>query len=848
MVNNREMTERVHISGLTSAQITERRGQGLGNDVKLTTSRTNADILKTNLLNPVSLILLPIGIGLWLAGDINNAITTLGLVVFNTGIGIIQELRAKKQLDQIALLAQAKVTVIRNGSEQQIDPSELVQGDVLVIRAGDQIPVDGVITGEGRIEVDESALTGESDSVAKFTGDTVLSGSFCVIGESIIEGTGVGEKSFANAMAKNAREFKMEMTPLQKDVNFILRGLLLIVLFYSFLAVLSLFVQTQPLDSWLRVMSVITGAVSAGLLTMITLNYSWGAVKISQKGSLVQQIYAVESLSNVTVLCTDKTGTLTANKIVYNDVYAAGIDKSELKSALADFASSATTSNNTTEAIVAGLPGSRRSICDEVLFSSARKWSALVFDDAPDRHGAYVLGALEMLQDNLTIDAGAVAQLQQWSEAGLRVLVFARNLETKTFHAAGDEPMLPNLELIGVVSFSDELRPHLQETLAAFAANDVRLKVISGDNPQTVAALAKQAGLLADLQAVSGPELADMGPAEFAQTAQTATVFGRITPEQKEALVEALRDQGEYVAMIGDGVNDVLSLKKANMGIAMESGSTATRSVSDMILMNDSFEALPLALDEGYRIINSIQNILKLYLVKVLAMLLIIIAIEVPELGFPFTPAQNLVVSIFATSIPTFILAVAATSARQKATLFKSIIHFTIPAVLGVFLIGILIYVFAFLYMQPDAANETVTPEVSMLLEKYSGSDFNSLNENEIKSLTGRLYAQTALTTFFVFSGIILMLFAQPPLSWFVGGSPYNGNKTPLIAAIILLIVFFILMAIPSVRTFNELVQMPNWITALIAVATVVWMILQRAAWRANLFERFLGIDVPVDA
>jgi len=839
------------MSGLTSAQVAERRAEGLGNDFELATSRSNKDIVKANILNPVSLLLAGVGVSMALVGDFRNAIGQLFLVVFNTTIGIIQEVRAKKQLDQIALLAQAKINVMRDGSKQQVDPSELVYGDLLVIQAGDQIPVDGAITGDGRIEVDESALTGESDLVARVTGDKILSGSFCVTGETLVEATGVGEKSFANELTKNAREFTMELTPLQKGVNRILRFLLLIVIFYTFLAVLSFLIQSLPVESFLEVLVVIMSALSTGLLSMITINYTWGAVKIGQKGAVVQQVNAIESLSNVTVLCTDKTGTLTANKIVYHDVYAIGIDKRELESALGDFAASATTTNKTTEAILDGLPGTRRAISDEVVFSSERKWSALAFDDHA-RQGVYVLGALEMLEEHLAVGANedaklqaAVAKLKAWSEAGLRVLVFARNMEVMTLHTGEEEPLLPHLELIGVISFSDELRPHLMQTLDAFTDNDVQLKIISGDNPQTVAALARQAGLPGDLQMVSGPELAKMDSSEFAHTARTATVFGRISPDQKEALVEALREQGEYVAMVGDGVNDVLSLKKANIGIAMEGGSTAARSVSDMILMKDSFEAMPDALAEGQRIINSIQNLLKLYLVKVFALLLIIIAIEVPEIGFPFAPMHVALISVIATGLPAFILAITATSVRQNLTIEKITMHFTIPAAIGVFIFGLLIYTSVYLFMEGDFADRAITTEFVTALENYTSIDIDMLNEAGIKSLAARLYAQTALATFFVFSGIILMLFAQPPLRWFVGGSPYHGNKTPLIAAIILLVVFFVMMAIPGVRTIFQMVRLPIWMTASITVATIVWMVLQRAAWRANLFERFLGIDVP---
>lgn len=833
------------MTGLTGSQILERRRQGLGNDVKLSTSRTYKDIIMTNVFNPVNIVLYAIGFGMMLVGDFKSAFATVMLVIFNATVGIIQEVRAKKQLDQIALLAVAKVTVRREGQEQQVDPSELVQGDILIIRAGDQIPVDGTVVGEGKMEVDESALTGESDLIGKTTGDQVLSGSFCVTGENLVKATGVGEKSFANELTKNAREFKLELTPLQREVNRLLRLILLIVAFFAILAVLALFVLNLPVDIWLQIIAVIAGSVSAGLLTLITLNYSWGAVRIGQQGGLVQQINAIESLSNVTVLCTDKTGTLTANKIKYNDVYPVSIDKQALQQQLADFAASAGSTNKTSQAIIEGLPGDKRTVTDEVPFSSARKWSALAFDD-PALKGAYVLGALEMLQDSFTIDDATLNQLHTWSDQGLRVLVFAHHPDVTTLHDENEEPVLPPLTLLGLISFSDELRPHLQETINAFTENGVRLKVISGDNPQTVAALAKQAGLPGDLQAISGPELAEMSEVEFAQTAAKATVFGRITPQQKEALVDALRAQGEYVAMMGDGVNDVLSLKKANMGVAMESGSTATRSVAAMILLGDSFEAMPKAFTEGQRIVNSIQDILKLFMATVFALLLLIIGISFLQIGFPFTTLQSTLLSFFARGAPPLILAVVASAGRMRGNLYSNIMHFTLPSAFLIFLFGLLIYIGTFFVIQNQLADVVVTPEQLVEIGKNAGKDFSNLTPEEFKSRATVFSAQTALTTFFVLTGIMLMVFAAPPVKWLAGGAPYKGNRLPTIAAVVLVIGYLIILSMPRLRFFFDLVNLPAAINIGVVVITLIWIFVQRAAWRSRLFEKFLDLEDSV--
>ena len=832
-------------TGLTAAEAQTRRQQGAGNAVKLKSSRSLGDILKTNVFSPVNVVLYAIGAGMILVGDWRSAVTTVMLVVFNAVVGIVQEMAAKRKLDKIALLARTTITVRRDGQDQPIDPAELVLGDILVIHAGDQMPVDGVIVDDGKLEMDESALTGESDAIDKATGDTVLSGSFCITGRALVQATKVGEQSFANQLTKNARQFKLEQTPLQRDVNRLLRILLLVVVFYGILLVLALWVLNLRVDDWLQALAVITGSISAGLLVFITLNYSWGAVRIGQQGGLVQQINAVESLSNVTVLCTDKTGTLTANKIRYDDALAVGIDKATLEQRLAVFAASATSTNKTTEAIVEWRQGSKGKVVDEVPFTSALKWSALAFDDtAAGMSGAYVLGALEMLRGHLTVDPAVRQQVATWSDAGLRVLVLANNPDVKTLHDAQGEPALPPLTLLGVISFSDELRPHLHETLEAFAKNGVKIKVISGDNPQTVSALAKQAGLPGDLTAVSGPELATMSQAEFTSHAVQDTVFGRITPQQKEALVDALRTQGAYVAMIGDGVNDVLSLKKADIGIAMESGSTATRAVAGIVLLGDSFEALPKAVTEGQRIVASIQNILKTYMVTVLALLLLITAIGVLQMGFPFTTAQNTMMSFFARGAPPAILSLTAVAALNRTRLSTNILHFTLPAAFLLFFFGLLLYTGAFFVTQRGLTTIELTPEMVGIIERTARVAPGSLSNEELYTTAVRYSAQTALVTFFVLTGILLMVFADPPTRWFAGGSPFqHGQWLSTAGAVALIVGYYVVLLVPALREFFELVPLPTSFHVAILVTTVLWIFLQRYVWRANLLERFL--DIP---
>jgi cation-transporting ATPase E len=827
--------------GLTSAEVAARRQQGLTNAVQIKTSRSLRDIVMGNVFNPPNLMLYVIGIGMILTHDVGSSLGAVGLVLINTLVGIAQEVSVKRQLDKIALLTQIKVKVVRDGDEQLIDPGDIVLGDVLVLQPGDQIPVDGELLDGSKIEVDESALTGESDLVPKTGGERVLSGSFCVTGTGLVQATGVGESSFANSVTKNARQFKLERTPLQRDVSRLLRFLLLVVLNLILLAMLSLLVTDIPLPVWLRALSVIAGMVSAGLLTLITLNYSWGAVRIAQKGALAQQINAVEALSNVTVLCCDKTGTLTTNKIQYQETYPIGMERRTVEDLLAHFAASNATANTTAQALIDALHGTRCRVADEIPFASARKWSALVFDEPPLK-GVYVLGAAEMLRDQMALTDEAQRYIDTWSNEGLRVLVFGRNPDVMTLHGSSGEPNLPHLTLIGVLCFRDELRPHLPEMLAAFRRNHVQIKIISGDNPQTVAALARQAGFDGDLKTVSGTELAAMSPGDFASTAAQATVFGRIAPQQKEALVDALKHQGQFVAMIGDGVNDVLSLKRANVGIAMESGSAATRSVAAMVLRHDSFEAMPPALTEGQRTVSSIENVLKLYFVSVLALVPLIVGTTTLGLGFPYTALQSTLLSIFARGVPPLVLSLSARPSQHRGTITRSLVRFTLPASLVLFVFGLLVYVGTYLVVKGSLMNVAVSPQMIAELGQRTHEIYDVHTPTAFVKTVAMLASQTTLTMFLSLTGILLMLFAAPSTPWLaVAARPVRG-RLPMIAAALLIAAFVGVPLIPPLSNAFELMPLPPLAYVVVGLVTIIWMLVQREVWRGRWLERFLDL------
>lgn len=831
-------------TGLTEAQVLERRARGQGNDVPLATSRSYGEIIRQNVFNFINIILFVIGVALVSLNRIGDAVLSVGLITLNVIIGVIQEIRAKRQLDQIALLTRPRAHVLRDGSEKEVDPSEIVLDDILVAKAGDQIVVDGVVIGPGKLDVDESLLTGESDLIPKQEGDQVMSGSFCVNGTAHYRAVRVGGEAFANKLTSSARQFRVVKTPLQRDVDFILRLLALLAIFMGLMLLLSALLYSLPLVRSVQMASVIAGLIPNGLFFMVIVSYAMGALRIANQGALIQQSNSVESISNVTVLCMDKTGTLTANRIVYTEAIPLnGFSRGDVERMLGDYAASVSATNKTSEALSAALTGQKHTLTDEVPFSSALKWSAIALAD----DGVFVMGALEMLAAHLPADQidDLRTQVRSYSERGLRVLIFARQSGASGLHDAAGAPLLPaELTPVAIVVLSDELRPKVQDTIADFARAGVQLKVISGDNPDTVAALAVQAGFPAGVRAISGPELEQLDDAAFDVAARDNTIFGRITPQQKERLVDSLRRQDQYVAMMGDGVNDVLSLKKAHVGIAMQSGSAATRGVADIILLNDSFAALPPAFIEGQRILNGMQDILRLFLSRGLAVALLIIATSMIGIGFPFVPKHNAVISFFAVGMPTLALALWARPDRIRGRMLASVIHFVIPAALTTFLFGLLVYVLFFALGVVEVQYNALTDVEISDFQTYLGLD-EAPTQDEITAESAAIVARTALTTFTVFAGLMLVVFVEPPLQFFVGGDTLSPDKRPTYLAITMGAVFIIAMFIPFVRSFLELVTLRPAEYLLIFGIWLLWMLTLRAAWRGRWLQRFLLIETP---
>jgi cation-transporting ATPase E len=543
----------------------------------------------------------------------------------------------------------------------------------------------------------------------------------------------------------------------------------------------------------------VVGLVPQGLFLMIAVTYALGAVRLAGKGALVQQANAIESLSNVDVLCLDKTGTLTTNRLKFYAMYAVGTNEERLGSVLGDYVANTLTPNRTAEAIGAAYEGQARRTREEVPFSSDRKWSAIAFDDRNLR-GVYVMGAPEMLLPALKqgADWGA-EQARAWTGQGLRVVLMAYTPEVARLRGESGEAVLPaDLEPLGLVSLSDELRPEAEATLRGFAEAGVRIKIISGDNPDTVAALARQAGLGDDIKLVSGLDLAVMSEAEFGRTAEEATVFGRISPQQKEALVRALKANGHYVAMIGDGVNDVLSLKQSQLGIAMQGGSQATRGVADMVLLNDSFAVLPAAIQEGQRIINGMHDAVRLLLARTMYVMFIIVGASVVGVSFPVTPKHNAILALLTVGIPTLALAAwARPGAAPHRRLIASVANFVVPAGLSVAGVSLVVYLGYLL----------TTGNVEM--------------------------ARTALTTTATLCGLALIVMLKPEGA--------GDDWRHAILALSMFVLYIIVLAVPGLCGAFELCAMSALDVAPVGLVVAGWGVALHFAFRKRLFERLVG-------
>jgi len=656
-------------SGLTSEEAARRLRQR-GPLEASASSRSYASIVRANVLTVFNLILAVFGALMLSFGSWQDALF-LGVLVANSTIGIVQEVRAKHALDRLSALVVPTATVVRDGEARRLPREEVVAGDLVELQPGDQLVADGQLEASEGLLLDESILTGESESVAHSVGDALRSGSFVAEGTGRYTVTAVGKDSYAARVTGQARAFRHPRSPLERAMNRLLYVLVAAMVPLGSLLGYALWERDAPVrEAVTTSVAAVVTLVPEGLILLVSLAFALSAVRMARHGALAQQLNALESLASVDLICLDKTGTLTEAELrVVEAVPAAGVEEERLSDALGAVAAAAKVRNTTLRAIGERFHAVAREPDGEVPFSSRRRWSALRLDGV-----TYVLGAPELLP------LGELGErVAAEARSGRRVLGLAR---TSAPLARGEvAPSLPpGLELVGVVVLAERLRAHAAETVAYFHEQGVRLKVLSGDRPETVAAIAADVGIDVGDGAVDGRELpADEG--ELRRLLRERNVVGRISPEGKQRVIEALRADGHYVAMVGDGVNDVPGLKAARLAIAQGSGVQMARSVADLVLVRSDFEVVPALVGEGRRILRNLQRVTKLFISKAAFAAFLILSIGIAPIAYPLLPRHLTLGASLAIGIPGFFLALAPSSGPFRLQGFlRGVFQFAVPA------------------------------------------------------------------------------------------------------------------------------------------------------------------------
>ncbi|WTP59329.1 cation-translocating P-type ATPase [Streptomyces phaeochromogenes] len=657
--------------GLTAAEVAERVARGEVNDVPVRSSRSTADIVRANVFTRFNAIIGVLWLIMMFVAPFQDSL--FGYVILaNTGIGIIQELRAKKTLDSLAVIGEARPTVRRDGVAAEVGTSEIVLGDLIEIGPGDKIVVDGECVEADGLEIDESLLTGEADPVVKQPGDQVMSGSFVVAGGGAFTATKVGREAYAVQLAEEASRFTLVHSELRTGISTILKYVTWMMIPAAIgLAITQLVVKNDDFKASIaRAVGGIVPMVPEGLVLLTSVAFAIGVIRLGRKQCLVQELPAIEGLARVDTVCLDKTGTLTEGGMDVTELRPlGGSDESYVRKVLGAFGESDPRPNASLQAIIDAYPDDKDWRCVESLpFSSARKYSGASFNEGDGGTSTWLLGAPDVL---LPSEDPALAETEQLNEQGLRVLLLARADKDL------DDPLVQEgARPTALVVLEQRLRPDAADTLRYFEEQDVRAKVISGDNAVSVGAVAAKLGL-------SGATVdARRLPTEkeaMAEALDEGTVFGRVTPQQKRDMVGALQSHGHTVAMTGDGVNDVLALKDADIGVAMGSGSEATRAVAQIVLLNNSFATLPSVVAEGRRVIGNITRVATLFLVKTVYSVLLAVMVVCSQVEYPFLPRHLTLLSTLTIGVPAFFLALAPNKERARPHFVRRVMRYSIP-------------------------------------------------------------------------------------------------------------------------------------------------------------------------
>ncbi|WP_072341610.1 cation-translocating P-type ATPase [Actinomyces urinae] len=662
--------------GVSAHDVARAKQLGKTNWVESTTSRPIKVIIRSNLFTLFNAILTTAVVVVLLVGNWRDAVFGI-VMVTNAVIGIYSEIRAKYVLDSLAILESPRSWVIRDGARVQVSSAELILGDLVLLGSGDQVPTDGTVLESYGLRVDESMLTGESVPVRKREGDSVLSGTAVVAGEALFETSKVGEDSYANRLTKEAKQFKRVKSEIGQSINTILKWISWVILPVVLLLVASQ-LRSDEGTTWQHavVLAVagVVGMIPQGLVLLTSLNFALAGAGLAKRNVLIQELGAVEVLARVDRLCLDKTGTITTGEIAPQQVIC--LDESieeDAQSALAAMVAGG--ENQTAKATMAGLSGIEPAKLEQVVpFDSSRKWSAAVTDS-----GSWYFGAPDIVANHAVNAAQTLDQVSTFTEQGARVVCLAHSTSD---HIDEDKPSLPKqLRAVLIVVLAEQIRADAADTISYFLRQDVQIKVISGDSPSTVAAIANRVGVRRG-EPVKVLDARDLPQAEedFVEAVNEFDVFGRVTPETKRKMVKALQSRGHTVAMTGDGVNDVLALKDADLGIAMGSGAPATRAVAKLVLVDGKFSKLPRVVAEGRRIIANMERVSSLFLTKTAMSALLAVLVAIFAWRYPFLPRHLTIISSLTIGIPAFFLSLTPNYRRYRPGFLERTLHIAIPS------------------------------------------------------------------------------------------------------------------------------------------------------------------------
>ncbi|MFB7412975.1 HAD-IC family P-type ATPase [Streptomyces sp. NPDC056202] len=660
-------------AGLTSAEVAERVARGEINDVPVRSSRSTKDIVRGNVFTRFNAIIGVLWVIMLIVAPIQDSLFGF-VIIANTGIGIIQELRAKKTLDGLAVIGEAKPTVRRDGVAAELSTSEIVLGDLIELGPGDKVVVDGEVAEADSLEIDESLLTGEADPVVKKPGDLMMSGSFVVAGGGAFTATKVGREAYAAQLAEEASRFTLVHSELRTGISTILKYVTWMMIPTAIGLVISQLVVKDDnfKDAIARTVGGIVPMIPEGLVLLTSVAFAIGVVRLGRKQCLVQELPAIEGLARVDVVCLDKTGTLTEGGMDVTELRPlGGADETYVRTVLGAFGESDPRPNASLQAIIDAYPDTVEWRCTEALpFSSARKYSGAAFSEGNGENSTWLLGAPDVL---LPAGDPTLTEIDHLNEQGLRVLLLAR-----TANELDSPEVATGAQPTALVVLEQRLRPDAADTLAYFADQNVATKVISGDNAVSVGAVAGKLDMPGAANTVDARTL-PTDREEMAKVLDENAVFGRVTPQQKRDMVAALQSHGHTVAMTGDGVNDVLALKDADIGVSMGSGSEATRAVAQIVLLNNSFATLPSVVSEGRRVIGNITRVATLFLTKTVYSVLLAVLVVCSQVEYPFLPRHLTLLSTLTIGIPAFFLALAPNKERAKPNFVRRVMRYAIP-------------------------------------------------------------------------------------------------------------------------------------------------------------------------